>query len=360
MSKNIVHYNLDKIASLEADINIIYGERSNGKSYQVKHKRAVEKFIKTGRRFILLRRWKDEVTTEKVEQYFQDVDITKLTNGKYNAIIMYRRVLYLSVYDFELNKNIKGERIGYVMALSQEQNYAGASFLDVDDIIFEEFMSRNSYLSNEPTKLMNLYSTVDRKRGTTKIWMVGNSITRICPYLTDWGLQEDIARQKQGTIFTKDVDAGEGDIVKIAVEYCQSTGVSSHTIGIHKDMLNKGTWQVNPQPHLPKSKKEYTTLFRFGFQYQSFRFLCERLLDNETYEQCFFIYPYEDEFNEETLVISDEVRQSKLWQRNVYNISINNERLKLWLDDFREQNIFYATDLCGTDFKQAIDFDIRK
>ena len=33
-------------------------------------------------------------------------------------------------------------KIGYVVALSTEQNYAGASYLDVDDIIFEEFMSR--------------------------------------------------------------------------------------------------------------------------------------------------------------------------------------------------------------------------
>ena len=63
---------------------MIYGERSNGKSYQVKHKKAVEKYLKTGKRFILMRRLREEITSEKIEQYFQDVDVAKLTEGKYN------------------------------------------------------------------------------------------------------------------------------------------------------------------------------------------------------------------------------------------------------------------------------------
>lgn len=48
----------------------------------------------------------------------------------------------------------------------------GASYLDVEDIIFEEFMSRSTYLSNESNKLMNLYATVDRKRLKTRLWLV--------------------------------------------------------------------------------------------------------------------------------------------------------------------------------------------
>ena len=42
MSK-IVYYNLDNIEKENALFNIIYGERSNGKSFQVKHRKAVEK-----------------------------------------------------------------------------------------------------------------------------------------------------------------------------------------------------------------------------------------------------------------------------------------------------------------------------
>ncbi len=123
-NKKNIHYNIDKIDAIGARINLIYGERSNGKSYQVKHKKALEKYLKTGKRFILMRRLREEITTEKIEQYFQDVDVSKLTDGKYNCITLYRKCLFLSSYDNETGKTKRYEKIGYVVALSTEQNYA--------------------------------------------------------------------------------------------------------------------------------------------------------------------------------------------------------------------------------------------
>ena len=277
-NKKIVRYNLDNIDEKNATINIIYGERSNGKSYQVKHKKAVLKYLRTGSRFILMRRWKEEISTEKIEAYFADVDIVKITEGKYNCITMYRKTLYLSNYDVESGKTTKGEKIGYVVALSTEQNYAGASYLDVNDIIFEEFMSRSEYLHNEADKLMNFYSTVDRKRGTTKLWLVGNSISRVCPYLLDWDIANIIRTLKQGQIREKYLGTNTFDdnnneiMIKLAIEYCQDTGKTSFAIGKHKDMLNKGSWQSEPQPHLPKSRKCYRCCYRILFFYKGFKF----------------------------------------------------------------------------------------
>lgn len=360
-NKKITHYNIDTITEEDADINIIYGERSNGKSYQVKHKKAVEKYLETGKRFILIRRWKDEITASSIEQYFKDVNVEKLTNGKYNTIISYTKKIYFASFDPETFKTIRGEQIGYAVALSTEQRYAGASYLDVNDIIFEEFMSRDVYLANEPDKLMNFYCTVDRKRGTTKLWLVGNSISRVCPYINDWGLTEIFSRQKQGTIETKIIKSTEDDDVKIAIEYCKSTGVSSHTIGNNKSMLNDGSWQVFPQPHLPKSLKCYKSLYNIIFQYQNFTFVASYLQDKEEKNNsCWFIKPYNKKINDKTLVFSDKINISKYWQRDIYNISIKNSKLQNLLNTFKENNIFYADDLTGTDFKQVIDFTIKK
>ena len=362
-NQKAIHYNLDKIDKIGARINLIYGERSNGKSYQVKHKKAVEKYLKTGKRFILVRRWKDEISSEKIEQYFQDVDVPKLTNGKYNCITLYRKNLYLSIYDNETGKTKRFEKIGYVVALSTEQNYAGASYLDVEDIIFEEFMSRSVYLANEPNKLMNFYATVDRKRLKVRLWLVGNSISRVCPYINEWGLHNLISNQKQGTIAIKEIaDTNEeNEPIKIAVEYCMSTGQTSGTIGTNAKMINEGSWETHPQPHLPKSYKEYKCLFRFGFQYQSFKFLAEYLQDNiDKNIIVWFVRPYNKDFFDDIIVFSDVVKVSKFWQRDIYNISIKNDKLKNLFMTFKENNIFYANDMCGTDFKQVIDFQIRR
>ena len=80
----------------------------------------------------------------------------------------------------------------------------------------------------------------------------------------------------------------------------------------------------------------------------------------ETNDYCWYIYPYKGEIKDNILVISDEVKFSKYWQRSVYNPDINNPALKKILSTFRENKIFYASDLCGTDFKQAIDFEILR
>lgn len=388
-NKKINHYSIDNIEKEGALFNIIYGERSNGKSYQVKHKRAIEKYlfgikkdhyssyndkenilnrcIDSGTRFILIRRLREELTSEKIEGYFADVDISKLTDDKYNTIMYYRKTLFLANYNVSTGKTTKGDKIGYVVALSQEQNYAGVSYLDVSDVIMEEFMSRKQYLPNEPDKLINFWNTVDRKRGTTRLWLVGNSISRVCPYINDWGLRKVFSELKQGDIKsiwlpTGGVDSETGNPieVKCAIEFCRDSGNTSFAIGKHADMLNKGSWQTDPQPHLPKSYSEYEVFYRLMFVFKEFSFVGEFLKDIKDGTNCWFIYPYKGKIKKNTLVISDQINISNWWQRNIYDVSIKNDSLRMLLDTFREQNIFYSSDLCGTDFKQVIDFTIRK
>ncbi len=373
MSQKQIHYNIDNISKTKANYFLIYGEKSNGKSYQVKHKKAVIPYLEEVRRhkkmiencivynerFILLRRWKEDISNLWIEQYFADVDVENLTNGKYNCITCYRKVLYLSIYEVETGKFKRYEKIGYVMALSTEQHYSGGSFLDVKRIIFEEFMERGSYIPNEPDKLMTLYSTIDRKRGTTELWLVGNSISRVCPYIEAWGLSEIFRTIKQGEIKTKIIH-NENNDVTIAVEYCRSSGGKTMAIGNASSMIDQGSWQTFPQPKLPKSKNYYKCMYRFGFQYKGFKFLCEYLFDYKDKDTCFFIYPKYTNFKNKTIVFSDVVKVDKYYQGDIYNITFPNEKLKKIFQTFKVHKIFYSSDLCGTDFKQVINFQIRR
>lgn len=386
MSKKIVHYNLDNIDKEGAQINLIWGEKANGKSYQVKHKKGIIPFLEDtnryissyvnkdeiikqaqtkGNRFILMRRFREEVNSSWIESYFSDVDVETLTNGEYNMITMYRKELFLTFYDVETHKSKRGVKIGYAIALSTEQNFAGGSYLDVTDIIYEEFMSRTMYLHDEANKLMTFYSTVDRKRGIVKLWLVGNTITRVCPYIQDWGISSIMFSLKQGEIKSIWIPTGEYDEngkkveVKLAIEHCKSTGSSNFVIGTHANSTNKGEWQSDPQPKLPKSYNEYKVLFRIMFQYKTFRWCGEYLLDKESKDVCWFIYPYTGKINNKTIVFSDVIKTSRYYQRDIYNPSIKNKNIVNILKTFKENMIFYATDLCGTEFKQAIDFEIR-
>lgn len=221
-----------------------------------------------------------------------------------------------------------------------------------------------TYINRESEKLQILYSTIDRRRGTTKVYMVGNTISRVCPYLYDWNLLETVRHQKQGEI--KIVETGteiETDSgtqkVTIAIEYCKTTGGKKLAFGESAKMIDTGNWQAQKQPKLEDSYKKYKVNLRIGFEYSGFKFIGELLTKED--KLLWFIYPYNKNFYPDTIVFSDSVKESIFYQRNIYDISFPNEDLKnLLRDTFRENMIFYSDDLTGTDFKTAIDFEIKK
>lgn len=355
MSIKQIHYNLDTIESLGATFNLIVGEKSNGKSYQVKHKRAIENYLKTGNRFILLRRWREDLTNLWIEQYFADVDVEKLTNNKYQTITVYRKVIYFANVS-EDGKIKRGEKIGYVMALSTEQHYSGGSFLDVTDIIFEEFMERGTYLKDECSKLEYLYSTIDRKRGTTRVWMVGNSVSKVNPYIQGWALDPILKTIKQGEIKTKEIKK-EFNTFTIAIEFCKASGGKSMSIA--NNMIDSGAWIVNKQPKI--DVKEYKSQFIFGFQYKDFKFLCQVMTKKEKANDfIFFIQPYVKDFKKNLIIFTDIINPSIYYQRDIYNSTFPNQKLNELFKEFKESKIFYCDDITGTDFKQCIDFIIKR
>ena len=84
------------------------------------------------------------------------------------------------------------------------------------------------------------------------------------------------------------------------------------------------------------------------------------MMDNETKDVIWFIYPFTKEFKNNIIVFSDVIKPSIYYQRDIYQPSLKNDNIKKILQTFKENRIFYASDLCGTEFKQAIDFEIRK
>lgn len=62
-------------------------------------------------------------------------------------------------------------------------------------------------------------------RGVTKCYMVGNTISRVCPYLNEWNLLNSIRNMKKGDI----IEVKTGNKIKvngveidssIAIEFC--------------------------------------------------------------------------------------------------------------------------------------------
>ena len=129
MKNDVKKYNIDNIKNKfpNAQYYLIFGQKSNGKSYQVKHKEAIEHYLKTKMKFILLRRWREDLSSSWVEKYFNDVDVEKLTDGKYNCISLWRKDLFLANIDENL-KIKRGEKIGTCVPLSRRATLFGSKF----------------------------------------------------------------------------------------------------------------------------------------------------------------------------------------------------------------------------------------
>ena len=66
------YYNYDKIRSYNALMNIIMTNRGFGKTYGFKDM-AIKNFLKNGKQFMYIRRYKTDISKEKIELFFSDI-----------------------------------------------------------------------------------------------------------------------------------------------------------------------------------------------------------------------------------------------------------------------------------------------
>lgn len=82
-------YDLKAILSKNADYNVIFGERSNGKTY-ASLKYGLENYIKTGKQMAYIRRWREDLRGKRAESLFANHVanglIEELTEGKFNEV----------------------------------------------------------------------------------------------------------------------------------------------------------------------------------------------------------------------------------------------------------------------------------
>lgn len=260
-------YSLTKILNKKADYNIIFGERSNGKTYAALLY-GLKRFVETGEQFAYIRRWREDLRGKRAENLFSNHvangAIEEITNGECNAIFYLSGKWYLAKYDAEKKKYYpQNTPFCYGFCLSEQEHEKSSSYPNVTTIIFDEFLTRRYYLPDEFMLFMNLLSTLIRQRDNVKVFMLGNTINKYCPYFSEMGLKQ-VSNMEQGTI---DIyKFGQGGAV-VAVEYC-STIVKQKASNKYfcfdnqnLQMITGGKWELAAYPHLPTKYTPKDVLF---------------------------------------------------------------------------------------------------
>ena len=275
------YYSLNKINKKNATYNVIFGERSNGKTYATL-KQVLENYFNDGSQFAYIRRWSVDVQPKRMNNLFnaiiEDGYLEKLSGGKFTAIFYRTGRFYLCTYN-DKGKPIYNEEdiIGYAFSLSENEHNKANSYPRVTTIIFDEFLTNKIYLPDEFMLFMNTVSTIVRQRTNVKIYMLGNTVNKFCPYFKEMGLT-NILSMKQGTI---DVYTYGETKLKVAVEYADSKKKfkkNNFYFAFNNPklkMITGGAWELNIYPHAPVKWLPKNIVFTYFIDFNDSIYQCE-------------------------------------------------------------------------------------
>lgn len=336
----------------DSDFLLVLGERSNGKSYSSKNL-IIKECWKNNKEFIYLRRYDLDVKDSLCVGYFGDCPIETMTGGEYTCVDVWRKSIYLSNID-ENGKVKHGQKIGYCHSLSGAEHYKSLAFPDVNYIIYEEVVSQDGrYLFNEPSKLQQYVSTIFRHR-KGKVILIGNTISRICPYYNEWDLK--VAKQKLGTVEDYVFHNDNGDDTRLKVYLTDTLNYNTGMFfGLPAKNITKGAYDVTEQPHLPKPLSKYKSLYNVVVEYYEFKFLCTLFMDKEQSDNIiWYVQPKTTDIKPGTRVISNKFYSNPLVTRSFRNpLSPTEQRIFNYI---YTNKVCFSDNLTGTEWNNIIGY----
>lgn len=352
------YYNGINLLQHKCQYNIIYGKKSNGKSYFWRKYTVLDAIAHPETRGIVyVRRFKDNTQDYKSENYYADSNIEEWTGGKYNCISVFRHKIYVGNID-EKGKKSRELKIGDVVSVQDFSDISSQVYKEAYWFIYEEFITQDLYLPRECNKLMTMINTIMRGRDFRAI-LIGNTISRLCPYFTEWALFK-IPKQKMNTIDIYEKETELVDIngkpngtkvkTKIGVEYTGARGDNaSGYFGSSATMILQGGWQCEPEPHLATEREDYDLKYTMVFEFNEFKFLMEYLKRDANY--CWYVSRKTTDIKEKTRVISNHISENRYYTIGFIPLSKGESII---FTDIKNNNIFFSDDLTGNEFKQCL------
>ena len=350
-NKKINYYNLDDILNTKSSYNVIFGERSNGKTYAVLLYGITQYFNGNGQ-MAIIRRWQEDIRGQRASQIFAALvannEILKISKGRYLGVHYWAGKFYFCNYDDD-GKAIYNDNdcFCYAFALTDMEHNKSISYPHITTIMFDEFIARGTYLVDEFVLFMNTLSSIIRERTNVKIFMLGNTVNKYNPYFVEMGLNHAL-KMEQGTI---DIYRyGENGELKVAVEYCSS---------LHKQkknnfyfafdnprlhMITTGSWELDLYPHLPVKYTPKNILFIFFIEFSNKIYQCE-VIEKEDNIFCYIHDKTTPIKYDDDLVYTLEYSSKMNYNRNIYRPRTELE--KKIMNFFIHDKVFYQDNNVG-------------
>lgn len=345
-------YSPVKINKKAATYNLIFGERSNGKTYALLLQ-TLKDYVSGGAQMAYVRRWKEDITGRRAQRLYSGIndngEVSRLTKGEFTGVHYWAGKFYLCTYD-ESGKVIYGDQdvIGFTFALSDGEHDKSTSFPNIKTIVFDEFLTNRIYLNDEFVLFMNTVSTIVRRREDVKIYMLGNTVNKYCPYFSEMGL-EHIQKMVQGSI---DVYKYGESKLTVAVEYCaQSENDTKAEANKYfafnnpkLEMITGGAWELNIYPHLPYKYKPKDILLIYFIDFNDSIYQCE-IIDINSVIFTYIHVKTTKIKNDDSIVYTMDYIPDINYNRSIYKPINKTQEKILWF--FKNDRVFFQNNHVG-------------
>lgn len=336
----------------EAHYYVAFGERSNGKTYSALDY-AIDRYFKYDEQFAYIRRFGEDIKKKNLATLFdahiENGRIKSASGGKFNSVNYISNRFTCRSYNEEGKVEEDIQPMGFAFDLSGMEHHKSTSFPKVTTIIFDEFLSRQGYLPNEFVLFMNTLSTIIRDRSNVKIFMIGNTVNKYCPYFAEMGLTH-VKEQKPGSI---DIYSYADTGLSVAVEYCDpmsKRGGKKSDVYFAFDnpqlkMITSGSWEIAIYPHLEERYKPKDVAAQFFVQFDGATLHCEIVCNNSQY--FIFVHPKTTPIKDDAKDIVYTNRPDQRWN---YRTGLTRLRDKLSLvitKLINENRVFYSDNETG-------------
>lgn len=335
---------------------VVFGERSNGKTYSALNY-ALERYANHGEQFAYIRRFGEDVKKKNLSTLFsphsENGRVSKLTNNKF-SLVEYgsNRFTLVNWIEDEKGKITVDKDLqpcGFAFDLNSVEHHKSTSYPKVTTIIFDEFLSRQGYLTNEFVLFMNTLSTIIRDRSNVKIFMIGNTVNKYCPYFTEMGLSH-IKDQKPGSV---DVYTYSDTGLSVAVEYCDPM---SKRGGKQSDMyfafdnpqlkmITTGSWEIAIYPHLSERYRPKDVVFDFFVQFDDTMLHCEIVMTDKNY--FLFVHPKTTPIKDDDKDIVYTNVPSQKWNYRTGLTKLRDALSSTIMNLINENRVFYSDNETG-------------
>lgn len=370
MDKGNKPYNFANFANLvikdNIDYGILWGSRGLGKSTQVAAY-VLRKIYEKGGEFFYIRRYKEEIAPIMVTGWVGNLDISKLTDGVWDSIHAYNKIIYFAKHD-KTGKIKTKKQIGWYEALNVAGNNKSLQFPFVNDIVMEEMVPEDKpWLNREPSRLESFISTIVRDRKDITTWMIGNTTTKLCPYIKDWGLDR-MPKMKPGQVDRYDKHVSVRDeaglhetVVTYMVDNCKGLGLFGRVMaGEGSNQIVSNSFTTFSQPTVKADFiDECDILYHMYLFHQNLAFKMEFIRASAT-DYFWYVKPAKNGLKIEDLqddrVLTDVVDFNPLHT----GISPVSNKEKRVFGYFSLNKVFYSDNETGTDFKQCWQALLRR